>query len=307
MNEAPQQRITPSWHFLPLSTMVLVCLAFFGSQILAILPLAVIIRAAGGNLESALSGKELSTDHQFYYMLFSELITIGMLWFFMRVQSISWAKIGLGRKPQKSDIVPAIKVFVTYFVSLLAVTTIVATAFPSIDVEQEQDLGFQAANTPLALAMVFISLVILPPLVEEIVVRGYLYTGLRARMTKIIAAIVASLFFGFLHLQIQGAEQYALMFFVFSSIALVFSMSRLPQLSAYILIGLAALALVFGIMMLQPSGDIAKPLWIAAIDTTLLSGFLIYLREKTGALWSGMMVHAAKNLIAFLFLFVFVS
>ena len=44
-------------------------------------------------------------------------------------------------------------------------------------------------------------------------------------------------------------------------------------------------------------------LWIAAIDTFSLSLVLCYLREKTGRLYAGIGVHAIKNTIAFVSLF----
>ncbi len=53
-----------------------------------------------------------------------------------------------------------------------------------------------------------------------------------------------------------------------------------------------------------PAGGDAGPLYIAAIDTFVLSLVLIYLREKTGGLWSSMLLHAIKNGVAFTALFV---
>ena len=53
-----------------------------------------------------------------------------------------------------------------------------------------------------------------------------------------------------------------------------------------------------------PEGGAAGPLYIAAIDTFILSLFLIYLREKTGSLWSSMTLHATKNGVAFMVLYV---
>jgi membrane protease YdiL (CAAX protease family) len=47
-----------------------------------------------------------------------------------------------------------------------------------------------------------------------------------------------------------------------------------------------------------------KPLlWIAALDTFTLSMVLCYLRQKTGGLWAGIFLHALKNGIAFVSLF----
>lgn len=44
-------------------------------------------------------------------------------------------------------------------------------------------------------------------------------------------------------------------------------------------------------------------LWIGALDTFVLSLVLIYLREKTGGLWASITLHAIKNGIAFVTLF----
>lgn len=43
-------------------------------------------------------------------------------------------------------------------------------------------------------------------------------------------------------------------------------------------------------------------LWVAGVDTLILSFVLCYLREKTGALWAPIIVHATKNGIAYMIL-----
>lgn len=48
----------------------------------------------------------------------------------------------------------------------------------------------------------------------------------------------------------------------------------------------------------------ASLLWIAAIDTFVLSLVLCYLRERTGHIWAGVGVHALKNSVAFVMLFI---
>ena len=53
-----------------------------------------------------------------------------------------------------------------------------------------------------------------------------------------------------------------------------------------------------------PEGGAAGPLYVAAIDTFILSLVLVYLREKTGSLWSSITLHSFKNGVAFVLLFV---
>ncbi len=45
-------------------------------------------------------------------------------------------------------------------------------------------------------------------------------------------------------------------------------------------------------------------LWIAGVDTFVLSFVLCYVRQKTGRLWAGVGIHMVKNLIAFISLYV---
>jgi membrane protease YdiL (CAAX protease family) len=65
-----------------------------------------------------------------------------------------------------------------------------------------------------------------------------------------------------------------------------------------------ATSLLFALGHLQ-FGSGAPLLWVAGLDTFVLSVVLCYLREKTGSLWPGIMIHAAKNAVAFSVLFLF--
>jgi len=57
-------------------------------------------------------------------------------------------------------------------------------------------------------------------------------------------------------------------------------------------------SLVFGLAHLE-FGSGGPLVWAAAIDTFLLSIILVYLRERTGALYAGILLHMLNNFIAF--------
>lgn len=194
-----------------------------------------------------------STSMIFLISLVSSLTIIYFIWILLKARGLGFDFIGLARKPKLKDAVYAVGVFLIYLGVLVTATSLIRFFIPGIDADQEQQLGFSKDIAGEALILVFIALVILPPLMEEILIRGFLYTGLRAKLNKIAAAIIASVVFGLAHLQL---------------------------------------------------GSGAPPLWIVAIDTFILSLFLIYLREKTGSLWSGIFVHGIKNGLAFLVLFI---
>lgn len=62
-------------------------------------------------------------------------------------------------------------------------------------------------------------------------------------------------------------------------------------------------SLVFGAAHLELLGG-GSSNWIAAIDTTVFGAFLILAYEKAGSLWSPILLHATKNSIAFVYLFI---
>ena len=63
-------------------------------------------------------------------------------------------------------------------------------------------------------------------------------------------------------------------------------------------------SLMFAVGHLQ-FGSGAPLLWVAALDTFVLSLVLCYIREKTDSLWPGIFIHAIKNALAFSVLFLF--
>ncbi|MCX6728006.1 MAG: CPBP family intramembrane metalloprotease [Candidatus Saccharibacteria bacterium] len=190
---------------------------------------------------------------QFIAVLLIEVITVGLLIWFLRRRSATLKTIGLGRRPKYSDVGFALLALIGYFLAYMAATSLLKAVIPSLNLDQEQQIGFKSVMD-IQLPLVFISLVVLPPLAEELMVRGFLYTGLKKGAPAAVAVIVTSGLFAMAHLQAGTGEPL---------------------------------------------------LWVAAIDTFVLSLFLIALREKTGSLWSSITLHALKNGIAFLSIFVF--
>lgn len=240
-------------HFGPVSAVLVTLGAFFGSQLLAGLVIGLFISVTRKNSAEALQTLTDSTFGRFMFVLVVEVLTMAILFWFIRRRKIKLAEIGLGRSPKFNDFGYALVSFGIYFILLAVILYFVGQYAPEIDLEQEQQIGFDSATGAGALTLVFISLVVLPPIVEEIMIRGFLYSGLRRKLGKISAALVASFIFGAAHLQL---------------------------------------------------GEGAPPLYVAAIDTFVLSMVLIALREKTGSLWSGILVHAMKNGLAFFAIFV---
>lgn len=131
-----------------------------------------------------------------------------------------------------------------YFAGTM-VFALLANLLPGFDANQAQDVGFKNLSASGDLIIAFVALVILPPIAEELLFRGYLFGKLRRENGFWVSTIITSVLFGLVHMQ-----------------------------------------------------------WNVGIDTFVLSIFLCILREKTGSIWTSMLLHATKNGIAYFFLFI---
>lgn len=225
---------------------------YFLAQIIAGAIVAVYPHLKGWNTNSSTDWLNNSVVAQFWYVLLAEALTFGAIWWFIHLRKAKLSSIGW-RRFKLRDPLFTLAGFAVYFIGYTILLSIATHVFPSINVNQKQQLGFQNATGIFDLALTFVSLVILPPLVEETVFRGFIFTGLRNKLQWWWAAILTSLLFATAHLEFGTG---------------------------------------------QPL------LWSAAIDTFTLSLVLCYLRQKTDSLWPGILLHALKNCVAFVALFI---
>lgn len=87
-----------------------------------------------------------------------------------------------------------------YFLLAALIRIITAEYFP-VDLEQPQDLGYDQQLGIVSMAVAFISLVIVTPIVEEVIFRGFMFNGLRRRLPFWLTALIVSALFGLAHFQ----------------------------------------------------------------------------------------------------------
>lgn len=237
----------------PLEAVALTIAIYATAQIIAGVVVGLYIAATGGNTDQISQLLSESPSIQFVFIATVDGISAGMIYLFLKKRHTAARAIGIVR-PQWRDIGYTVLGFFAYLVLYLVVVNLVQNNVPAVDLDQKQDLGFNMDTSGYHLLPIFLSLVILPPLLEETLMRGVLFTGLRQRYSFWIAGLVTSIIFASAHL-LGGASGEGL-------------------------------------------------LWVAAIDTFVLSLVLVTLREKSGSLWPGIGLHFVKNGIAFLALFV---
>ena len=92
--------------------------------------------------------------------------------------------------------------WVTYLlISVLVMAILTGLQIPGLDLNQSQDVGFGNLSEPYEYVAAFIALVVLAPVFEEIIFRGYLFGSLRRRHRFLTVSIITSLVFAAVHMQ----------------------------------------------------------------------------------------------------------
>ena len=164
-------------------------------------------------------------------------------------------ELGVPDFPTWMDIVLSVPAYVVYMITSGIVMLIAVNMIPGINTTQAQELPFTQTMLTQGwqYVLAFLVMVVLAPLAEELLYRGYLYGKLRQISSAIVTVLVTSVAFGAAHLWTGG------------------------------------------------DGPLQ---WAVAIDTMILSVMLCVLREYTGAIWAGTLVHMIKNGLAFYLLFI---
>lgn len=116
----------------------------------------------------------------------------------------NWAYVlkvlGIAKKPTRAIWWLPLLMWLAYMGATI-IAALVANLLPWVDVDQQQETGFQDITQPIEYVVAFVALVVLPPIAEELLFRGYLFGRLREKFGFWLTTIVVSVMFGIVHLQ----------------------------------------------------------------------------------------------------------
>lgn len=122
-----------------------------------------------------------------------------LVWFYLRKYHVSWSVLGWRRVSILKTLKYVGLMFLIFFASITAIISLVALLVPGFDPNQAQQNDYAQATTSSARSLAFIALVILPPILEETVFRGFLFGTLAHKWGTIAGAIGSSVLFALAH------------------------------------------------------------------------------------------------------------
>jgi membrane protease YdiL (CAAX protease family) len=201
--DTPTQTQSKTWG--PVAAVVVTIGTYFAAQIAGGILVTLIALGLKGNETSAQSWLTGSIAGQFLFIFTVEALSVASVYSFLKSRGLTLRAVGLIKKPRWLDAGYVFVGFGLYMVLNQVVTRLVEVGAPNLDQSQKQSIGFDNAHGS-SLVLVFISLVILPPIVEEIMTRGFLYSGLKTKLPKVIAALLTSILFATAHLELGSGS-----------------------------------------------------------------------------------------------------
>ncbi len=173
-----------------------VAICFVGAQVLV----GAIGVLAGGSLANVLSQNVLLL----LLRLLLLVIMVGALLWLPRLwgEAISRAQLGLKRSLKWSDIGwGAVGMLAAYGGSIL-LALLAQWLMTWVDLEQPQNLGLSVLTPGIEMGLALLVLVVIGPIVEELIFRGYLYGKLEALKVGFwLRTVVVSVLFALAHFQ----------------------------------------------------------------------------------------------------------
>lgn len=131
-----------------------------------------------------------------YILMIAMVIGLPLL---IKKYKTSREELGLSEVPSWIDMVLAPAGLLIYMVVSALLILFAQYFLPFIDLDQVQDTGFSGLTHQYEYILAFLTLVVLAPVAEEILFRGYLLGKLRGHVPLWIAVLIVSLLFAIVH------------------------------------------------------------------------------------------------------------
>jgi hypothetical protein len=137
----------------------------------------------------------------FIFSMIISLSALGVIAYFLHKRGASWRDLGLRKFNVAKAIGYLLLVLLLFIMAVPVVFAVVKYLLPHFNPDQIQSNDFTSPTTSGAVRLSFLALVIVPPIIEEIIFRGFIFPALASRWGVIAGAVLTSLIFGLAHLQ----------------------------------------------------------------------------------------------------------
>lgn len=158
------------------------------------------VLALAGLPESIMTSTGFTVTVSAFIYVLALAIVMGVP-YLVKKRKTTLVELGVQRPPKWYEFLAAPAGTVVYFILSAILMYFAMTYLTFIDFEQVQDTGFNGVTAHFDVIMAFIALVIVAPVAEEVLFRGYLLGKLRKYVPVWVAILITSALFAAVHFQ----------------------------------------------------------------------------------------------------------
>jgi membrane protease YdiL (CAAX protease family) len=151
---------------------------------------------------SFLNGLRNNTvDANFVEVVIDAAAGLGLVAYYLRKYKVKWSAVGWRTFNPWKAIATLAAIFVIFIVGVDLLLGLVSWLVPSFNANQTQSNDFTGNVAQQHHLIAILALVIIPPIIEETVFRGFIFPAFAKKWGTWAGAICSSILFGFAHLQ----------------------------------------------------------------------------------------------------------
>ncbi len=181
---------------------VVLVVAWFGLQIVVALVLAwglaPFVPAVATFVKAANNG---SVGPNFALYLLDAALGLGVVSLYLRKYHVGWNEVGWRKVNIGRALLYLVGILVVFVASIGIILGLVSVLVPGFNANQPQTNDFTGATSGSGHSLALVALVLLPPVLEETIFRGFIFPALSKRAGVVWGAILSSALFGLAHLQ----------------------------------------------------------------------------------------------------------
>ena len=196
-----RNRALPEFLNVPWSVrdLLLFVVAWFGLQVVTLLALKAlgpVVPPVNAFLHGAAAGDIMAS---FLLNVLDAALGLGVVAWILRRYHVGWSALGWRRVSLRQTALYLAAILVIFMVVVNVALIMVSVLVPHFDPNQAQQNEFTHAGGHNNLAL--IALVLLPPVLEETIFRGFVFPAIAKRAGLIWGAVLSSVIFGIAHWQ----------------------------------------------------------------------------------------------------------
>jgi membrane protease YdiL (CAAX protease family) len=126
---------------------------------------------------------------------------LALVAYYLRKYKIGWSAVGWRKFNPWKALLVLVGVFAIFLVGVTVLLALVAALIPSFNANQPQTNDFTGSVIQNHRLIAILALVVIPPIIEETLFRGFIFPAFAKRWGTIVGAVCSSVLFGFAHLQ----------------------------------------------------------------------------------------------------------